>query len=311
MADAACSTNSPVSLLKSHTWASAHFVSISSCGTYREPQYDSHTFSTLLTVQGGYKLVIYGVKKSGQVLPAPIPRGDQWEWSLYDDCQPFAIVLGPGCTLYVCLFLFLFFYSYPECLCSLLPPGTPHAVFTVTPSNDALPPCVMFTSRYFSRSTLVQSLHGAISDSFWQSSHCTGWDVSLAKMMSWQIGFQDRHLVYTPFSGEHVYALIMFGKIAPLLESLPSLADVAKESDWLDMFDPEDYRIQHASQNPLDQAVWQQLTTVRSLMSTLADRLIAELGSRDLEEFHRFWTRTRMAWLDELSHRKEYEKLKQ
>jgi hypothetical protein len=214
-----------------------------------------------------------------------------------------------------CLFFLLLFLICSEHLYSLLPPGTPRTVFTITPSSDKLQPCVMFGSRYFSRSSLVQSLHGAISDSFWQveriNTRRDDWDVDLAKMLTWQVGLGDKHMAYTPFCGEHLYALVMFGKLAPLLESLPALSDEAKESDWLDMFDPEDYRSKHASQNPLDQAVWQQLKTVRSLMSALADRLIGELNSHEVAEFHRFWTRTRTAWLDELRRRKEYEKLKQ
>jgi hypothetical protein len=256
-------------------------------------------------------LVIYGVKKDGQVLPTPTPRGGQWEWSLYGDCHLFAIVLGPGCMLYV---YSPHSVSCTEHLCSLLPLGTPCAVFTVTPSGDKLQPCVMFGSRYFSRSTLVQSLHGAISDSFWQVERMNArrddWDVDLAKMLIWQIGFGDKHMAYTPFCGEHLYALIMFGKLAPLLESLPALSDTAHESDWLEMIDPEDYRSKRASQNPFDQATWQHLKTVRSLMSALAHRLMEELNSRQLEEFHDFWTRTRTAWLDELTRRKEYEKMK-
>jgi hypothetical protein len=128
----------------------------------------------------------------------------------------------------------------------------------------------------------------------------------------WQVGFEDKHVAYTPFRGEHLYSLIMFGKLSPLLEGFPVLSDVAKEeSDWLEMFDPEDYRSKLASENPLDQAVWQHIKTVRSLMSALADHLIKELDSDKVEEFHRFWTRTRTAWLDELRRRKEYEKSKQ
>jgi len=169
----------------------------------------------------------------------------------------------------------------------------------------------MFESHYFSRSSLVHSLHGAISDGLWQAARHDDWGVDIAKMLTWQIGFQDKHMAYAPFCGKHLYALIMFGKLAQLLESLPSLSGIAKESDWLDMFDPEDYRSKHASQNPLDQAVWQQSKTLHSLMSALADRLIGGLDSQETEEFHHFWTHTRTAWLDDLHCRVEYEQLKE
>jgi hypothetical protein len=103
MADAACSANSALSILVgSRTRALDHFVAISSCGAYGDPQNDISKLSTLLAVQGGYKLVVYGVNKDGRVLPTPIPRADFWDWPLYHHDQLFAVVLGPGSTLCVC-----------------------------------------------------------------------------------------------------------------------------------------------------------------------------------------------------------------
>jgi hypothetical protein len=172
----------------------------------------------------------------------------------------------------------------------------------------------MFGSRYFSRSSLVQSLHGAISDSFWQieriGTRHNDWDVNLAKMLAWQLGYGTK-CAASPFCGETLYALIMFGKLALLLESLPTLSDVPKEDDWLEMFDREDYRSKHASQNPHDEVVSQQLKIMRSIMSALSDRLIEKLGSSEVVEFHRFWTRTRTAWLEELRGFQHYEIFKQ
>ena len=110
MADVVCSTNGVVSVLAhSRARVSAHSVSISLRGTYRALQYDGSMLSTLLAVQSGYKLVVYGMKKDGQVLPTPIPRGDLWEWSRYEGCRLFALVLGPGCALCVCSSPFFFF----------------------------------------------------------------------------------------------------------------------------------------------------------------------------------------------------------
>jgi hypothetical protein len=109
MADVVCSTNGVVSVLAhSRARVSAHSVSISLRGTYRALQYDGSMLSTLLAVQSGYKLVVYGMKKDGQVLPTPIPRGDLWEWSRYEGCRLFALVLGPGCALCVCSSPFFF-----------------------------------------------------------------------------------------------------------------------------------------------------------------------------------------------------------
>jgi hypothetical protein len=312
MADAVCSTNGVVSILAhSRARASAHSVSISSCGTYRALQYEGSELSTSLAVQSGYRLVVYGIKKDGQVLPTPIPRGDPWEWSRYEGCQLFALALGPGCTLCVCSSLFG--CAFVKLLCSLTPPGTPRALFTVNPCGARFQPCVTFGSRYFSRSNLAQSLQGAISDSLWQvkriATRREDWDVNLAKMMTWQVEFGDEHTA--PFRGEHLYALVMFGKLASTLESLPTWSDEAKESNWLETVNPEDYRGKLASQDPLHHIAWRHLKTIRVVMSSLADRLIEMYDLLSDDEFRHFWNRTQTAWSGELDRRKEYEKSKQ
>ena len=71
----------------------------SSCGTYHTTHYDANGVCTLVTVKEGYKLWIWGVRRSRSLLPTPLPkqgRFGSWHWALFDDCIVYAVVLGPG-----------------------------------------------------------------------------------------------------------------------------------------------------------------------------------------------------------------------
>ena len=127
--------------------------------------------------------------------------------------------------------------------------------------------------------------------------------------MTWQVEFGDEHTA--PFRGEHLYALVGFGKLASVLESLPTWSDEAKESDWLETINPDDCRGKLASRDPLHQTAWQHLKTIRLVMSGLADRLIERYDLHNNSEFHYFWNHTQTAWSGELDCRKEYEKSKE
>lgn len=76
---------------------------VSSCGTYHTPHYDANGLCTLVTVREGYKLWVWGVRRSRSPIPTPSPelRNDSrsWHWALFDDCITYAVVLGPGDSL--------------------------------------------------------------------------------------------------------------------------------------------------------------------------------------------------------------------
>jgi hypothetical protein len=75
----------------------------SSCGTYHTPHYDANGLSTLVTIKEGYKLWVWGVRRSRSLLPTPLPKqgsaSRSWHWALFDDCIVYAVVLGPGDTM--------------------------------------------------------------------------------------------------------------------------------------------------------------------------------------------------------------------
>lgn len=103
-ADVSNSMNGLVGLLtSSRARGLAHWVVILSCGTYHPPHNDGSGLSTQLSVREGYKLIVYGVRVNGSVLPTPVPNGEHWQWNLFDGCEVSAIVLHPGVTLYVFL----------------------------------------------------------------------------------------------------------------------------------------------------------------------------------------------------------------
>jgi hypothetical protein len=75
----------------------------SSCGTYHTPHYDANGLSTLVSIKEGYKLWVWGVRRSRSLLPTPLPKqgspSRSWHWALFDDCIVYAVVLGPGDTM--------------------------------------------------------------------------------------------------------------------------------------------------------------------------------------------------------------------
>jgi len=81
------------------------WVIASSCGTYHTPHADANGLCTLVTIKEGYKLWMWGVRRSRSPLPTPTPepggdsRSRSWHWTFFADCVVYAVVLGPGDTM--------------------------------------------------------------------------------------------------------------------------------------------------------------------------------------------------------------------
>ena len=75
----------------------------SSCGTYHAPHINANGLCTLVTIKEGYKLWVWGIRRSHSPLPTPtLEFGNDsrsWHWALFDDCIIYAVVLGPGDTM--------------------------------------------------------------------------------------------------------------------------------------------------------------------------------------------------------------------
>jgi hypothetical protein len=81
------------------------WVIASSCGTYHTPHPDANGLCTLVTITEGYKLWMWGIRRSRSPLPTPMPElgGDsnprRWQWVFFRDCIVYAVVLGPRDTM--------------------------------------------------------------------------------------------------------------------------------------------------------------------------------------------------------------------
>jgi hypothetical protein len=75
----------------------------SSCSMYHTPHVDANGLCTLVTIQEGYKLWVWGVCHSRSLLPTLPPElgnnSRSWHWALFMDCIVYAVVLGPGDTM--------------------------------------------------------------------------------------------------------------------------------------------------------------------------------------------------------------------
>lgn len=83
------------------------WIIASSCGSFHTVHVDANGLCTVVTVREGFKLWVWGVRKSGSSLPTPTPLvesteadgAEGWSWTMFDDCNVYAVVLGPGDTM--------------------------------------------------------------------------------------------------------------------------------------------------------------------------------------------------------------------
>lgn len=72
---------------------------MSSPGALSTVHPDGNGLSTIVTVLEGFKLWVFGRKRTPGMHPLPVPEGDMWWFNLFHDCELYAVVLGPGDTL--------------------------------------------------------------------------------------------------------------------------------------------------------------------------------------------------------------------
>jgi hypothetical protein len=68
-------------------------------GTFHPSHFDANGLRTLIQVLEGLKAWLWGRPKGcdGPFFPLPLPGdGEEWHWSLFDNCDIYIVVLGPG-----------------------------------------------------------------------------------------------------------------------------------------------------------------------------------------------------------------------
>jgi hypothetical protein len=67
-------------------------------GTFHTSHFDASGFRTIITVREGLKGWLWGRSRDSSSF-TPIPTdSDDWHWDLFQNCEVFFVVLGPGDT---------------------------------------------------------------------------------------------------------------------------------------------------------------------------------------------------------------------
>lgn len=71
-------------------------------GTFHTSHFDASGFRTVIHVREGLKGWLWGRRQgfNGPLFPlVPLPGdGEEWHWTLFEDCEIYMVVLGPGDT---------------------------------------------------------------------------------------------------------------------------------------------------------------------------------------------------------------------
>src|SRR5260370_28725414 len=71
-------------------------------GTFHTSCYDASGFQTIKSMHEGLKGWLLGCPQGSTAQLTPIPNDcDDWHWGLFDNCEVFLVVLGPGNHGYV------------------------------------------------------------------------------------------------------------------------------------------------------------------------------------------------------------------
>ena len=68
-------------------------------GTFHTTHFDANGLRTIIQVLEGLKGWLFGRPKGcdAPFVPLPLPgNGEDWHWSLYENCDLYFVVLGPG-----------------------------------------------------------------------------------------------------------------------------------------------------------------------------------------------------------------------
>jgi hypothetical protein len=151
---------------------------------------------------------------------------------------------------------------------------------------------------------MEKSLYAAVSHSFWHGLWTNAThddrDYTIARMLAWQAYLLGKN---APFKGRNLYSLLMFGKLHPLLRSLPWKKT---SSSSLQRFNPlED----HAEDQPARLEAFpadRLLHDVREFMGRLCDEIVGHMSMEERQDYDDFWQEVRAFYITELEAREQY-----
>jgi len=190
-----------------------------------------------------------------------------------------------------------------------MPPGLPHAVFSVG-MEGYTPSCVIMSGSHFiSEYTMSLMLEAAISHSAWHDVWTNATHDSVIAHVDWMLhnlllrslnGVPSR-ILETP----NVFSLITYARFAPWLSSLPHQRQLENPA-WLKAFSPLDDLKSRMSQNPSTQAATNQRLDILDRLARKADECIRSLIPRDVRAFMAAWKDSWQKLESELQRRHNY-----
>jgi hypothetical protein len=190
-----------------------------------------------------------------------------------------------------------------------MPPGLPHAVFSVV-MKGWKPTCVIMSGSHFiSEYSLPLMLEAAISHSAWHDVWTNATHDDVIFHVDWILhnlllrsvnGVPSRIL-----QGNNAFALVTYARFAPWLSSLPHQRHVGNPA-WLKEFEPLSNLRARLSQNASTQAATRQRLDALDQLARKADELISSFLPIDYRAFQAFWEASRKKLESEIQRRIDY-----
>ena len=190
-----------------------------------------------------------------------------------------------------------------------MPPGLPHAIFTVA-MKGYKPTCVIMSGSHFiSKYTMSLMLEAAISHSAWHDVWTNATHDGIIAHVDWMLhnllvhsvnGIPSRIL-----KNGNVFALVIYARLVPWLSSLPHQRQLENPA-WLKNLLPlEDLR-SRMSQNPSTQAATNRTLGILDCLAWKADECISSFLPADFSTFKLAWEASRHKLESELQRRLDY-----
>jgi hypothetical protein len=190
-----------------------------------------------------------------------------------------------------------------------MPPGLPHAVFSVGMVGYK-PTCVIMSGSHFiSEYTMSLMLEAAISHSAWHDVWTNSTHDDVIAHVDWMLhNLLIRSLHGVPsriLQNGNAFALITYARFAPWLSSLPHQKQLENPT-WLKDFSPLDDLKSRMSQNPSTQAATKRRLDILDRLARKADECVSSFIPVDLRAFTEAWEASRRKLEFEMQRRMKY-----
>lgn len=172
-----------------------------------------------------------------------------------------------------------------------MPPGLPHAVFSVAKEGFKPTSVLMTGSHFLSEFSMSASLEAAISHSLWHDVWTNAVHDDVVFHVDWMLHdllIRLQHGVPSNTSDNLVFALLTYARFAPWLRSLPHQLH-AHDPSWLLTFDPVHDLYTRLSENPSTAAGTMRMMNALNALGRKADEIVAAFSPRDFQAFTAFW----------------------